>query len=212
MRAILTCRRSRATFVCCRSTTAPRPSGSSEKLASTSGMSPLAINPLPYDYTYTWFHSSKQQAPISDLRLPKHINKNSYRPTANSVMLHVADKGFNLQQTVQSTAVPNTSFEFTLAPNSWSNILFMFGWIVRPDWIQIAESPVHYTVNTSHGSLHAWCNAWFNPRFEFWLVSLYHKCQPAHVVQWISHSDATCGRAWRARLPLFGGSIRASVR
>jgi len=33
----------------------------------------------------------------------------------------------------------------------------------------------------------------------------------AHVVQWISHSDDTCGRAWHARSPLFGGSIRASV-
>jgi len=36
--------------------------------------------------------------------------------------------------------------------------------------------------------------------------------RPADVVQWISHSDATCGRAWRVRLPLFGGSIRALVR
>jgi len=36
--------------------------------------------------------------------------------------------------------------------------------------------------------------------------------RPIHVVQWISHSDATCNRVWRAWLPLFGGSIRASVR
>jgi len=30
----------------------------------------------------------------------------------------------------------------------------------------------------------------------------YRKMLPAHVVQWISHSDATFGRAWRARSPL----------
>jgi len=36
--------------------------------------------------------------------------------------------------------------------------------------------------------------------------------RPAHVVQCIGHSDATCGRVWRARLPLFRGSIQASVR
>jgi len=36
--------------------------------------------------------------------------------------------------------------------------------------------------------------------------------EPAHVVQWLSHSDATCSKVWRAWSPLFGGSIQASVR
>ena len=35
---------------------------------------------------------------------------------------------------------------------------------------------------------------------------------PAHVVQWVRHSDAMCGRVWCALLPLLGGSILASVR
>ena len=35
---------------------------------------------------------------------------------------------------------------------------------------------------------------------------------PVHVVQWVRHSDAACSRAWRARLPLLGGSILASVQ
>jgi len=47
-------------------------------------------------------------------------------------------------------------------------------------------------------------------------VIIFSECvfceTPAHVVQWLSHSYSTCGRAWRARSPLFGGSIRASVR
>ena len=36
--------------------------------------------------------------------------------------------------------------------------------------------------------------------------------RPVHVIQWVRHSDATCDSAWRARLPLLGGSILASVR